>query len=264
MNAEQLLAEQLFKAGDIPGARAALAAELKKSPQDARARQFFWQLLAIVGDLDKSDAQLKALGGVQTSAMMLGSVYMQVIKAERLRVSTFAGELAPKSLVGIEPWVQGLLDALAATTKGQPGAGARHEAALAEAPASTGSSDGEAFEWIADADSRFGPMLECIIGADYGFIPFVAMNRIRAAEVADLRDTVWRPAEISLKSGQSSMVFIPARYPGTIESSDSALLLGRRTDWHEADGIEIGVGQRLLATDVSDIGVLEPFDIRLN
>jgi type VI secretion system protein ImpE len=257
-------AEQLFKAGDITGARAALAAELKRSPQDARARQFFWQLLAIVGDLEKADAQLKALGGVQASAMMLGSVYMQAINAERLRSRTFAGEIAPKSLVGIEPWVQGLLDALAATIKGAPGAGARHDAALAEAPASAGSIEGEAFEWIADADSRFGPMLEVIIGADYGFIPFVAMNRIRAAEVADLRDTVWRPAEISLKSGQSSMVFIPARYPGTTESGDSALILGRRTDWTEIDGIEIGIGQRLLATDASDVGVLEPFDIRLS
>ena len=102
-------AEELFKSGDIAGARAALAAELKRSPQDVRARQFFWQLLAIVGDLDKSDAQLKALGNVQASAMMMGSVYMQAINAERLRARTFAGEIAPKSLVGVEPWVQGLL-----------------------------------------------------------------------------------------------------------------------------------------------------------
>lgn len=257
-------AEHLFKSGDIAGARAALAAELKRSPQDVRARQFFWQLLAIFGDFDKADAQLKALGGVQASAMMLGSVYMQVINAERLRTRTFAGEIAPKSLVGTEPWVQGLLDALAATIKGEAGAGARHEAALAEAPTSAGSIEGEAFEWLADADSRFGPMLEVIIGADYGFIPFAAMNRIRAAPVADLRDTVWRPAEISLKSGQSSMVFIPARYPGTTETGDSALLLGRRTDWNDLDGLQIGLGQRLLATDTDDIGVLEPFDIRLS
>jgi type VI secretion system protein ImpE len=257
-------AEQFFKAGDLPAARAALAAELRSKPDDVRARQFFWQLLAIVGDLDKADAQLKALGGVQASAMMLGSVYMQVINAERLRTRTFAGEIAPRSLVGTEPWVQGLLDALAATIKGEAGAGARHEAALAEAPMSGGSIEGEAFEWLADADSRFGPMLEVIIGADYGFIPFVAMNRIRAAAVADLRDTVWRPAEISLKSGQSSMVFIPARYPGTAETGDSALLLGRRTDWIDHDGLQIGLGQRLLATDSDDLGILEPFDIRLS
>jgi type VI secretion system protein ImpE len=256
-------AEQLFKAGDLPGARAALANELKRAPDDTRARQFFWQLLAIVGDFDKAEAQLKALGVVQASAMMLGSVYMQTIKAERLRTATFAGEIAPKSLVGTEPWVDGLLTALAATIKGAPGAAARHDSALAEAPASPGSIEGEAFEWLADADGRFGPMLEVIIGADYGFIPFAAMNRIRAAEVADLRDTVWRPAEIGLKSGQSSMAFIPARYPGTTTSGDSALILGRRTDWIETDGLETGLGQRLLATDVSDIAVLEPFDIRL-
>lgn len=257
-------AEQLLKAGDIPGARAALAAELKRAPQDVRARQFFWQLMAVVGELDKADSQLKALGGVQASAMMMGSVYMQAINAERLRDRTFAGEIAPKSLVGVEPWVEGLLTALAATIKGEGNAAARHEAALAEAPASPGSVDGTPFEWLADADGRFGPMLEVIIGADYGFIPFYAMNRIRADHVADLRDTVWRPAEISLKSGQSSMVFIPARYPGTTATGDSALILGRRTDWTTAGDLEIGLGQRLLATDTDDHGVLEPFDIRLS
>ena len=257
-------AEQLFKAGDLSAARAALAAELRSKPDDVRARQFFWQLLSIVGDFDKAETQLRALGGVQASAMMLGSVYMQTINAERLRIKTYAGDIAPKSLVGVEPWVSGMLDALAATIKGAPGAGARHEAALSEAPASPGSIEGEAFDWLADADSRFGPMLECIIGADYGFIPFAAMNRIRAADVADLRDTVWRPAEISLKSGQSSMVFIPARYPRTTDSSDAALVLGRRTDWIVVDDLEIGLGQRLLATESRDLGVLEAFDIRLD
>lgn len=256
-------AEQFLKAGDIAGARAALAAELKRSPQDVRARQFFWQLMAIVGELDKADNQLKALGGVQASAMMMGSVYMQAITAERLRNKTFTGELAPKSLVGVEPWVEGLLTALAATIKGEGGAAARHDAALAEAPASPGTIDGAPFEWLADADGRFGPMLEVIIGADYGFIPFFAMNRLRADHVADLRDTVWRPAEISLKSGQSSMVFIPARYPGTVATGDAALMLGRRTDWTTVGDLEIGLGQRLLATDTDDHGVLEPFDIRL-
>lgn len=257
-------AEQLLKAGDIPAARAALAAELKRSPQDVRARQFFWQLMALVGDLDKADSQLKALGGVQASAMMMGSVYMQAINAERLRTKTFAGQLAPRSVVGTEPWVQGLLDALAGTIKGDGDAAARHEAALADAPASPGTFDGQPFEWLADADSRFGPMLEVIIGADYGFIPFAAMTRIRAAEVADLRDTVWRPAEINLKSGQSSMAFIPARYPGTIATGDSDLILARRTDWVASGDIEVGLGQRLLATDTDDHGLLEPFDIRLS
>ena len=257
-------AEDSLKAGDIPAARAALAAELRNKPGDVRARQFFWQLLAIVGDLDKAETQLRALGGVQASAMMLGSVYMQTINAERLRIRTFSGEIAPKSLVGTEPWVSGMLDALAATIRHEPGADARHEAALAQAPASSGSIEGEAFEWLADADSRFGPMLECIIGADYGFIPFAAMNRIRAADVADLRDTVWRPAEISLRSGQSSMAFIPARYPGTTDSDDSALVLARRTDWIVTDDLEIGLGQRLLATESRDLGVLETFDIRLD
>lgn len=257
-------AEQLLRAGDITGVRAALAAELRRSPEDARARQFFWQLMAIAGEWDKAEAQLKALGGVQASAMMLGSVYMQAINAERLRARTFAGDLAPKSLVGTEPWVEGLLDALAATIKGAPDAGVRRDSALEAAPASPGSIDGEPFEWLADADARFGPMLEVIIGSDYGFVPLAAVNRLKAEPVVDLRDTVWRPVEIGLRSGQSSMAFVPARYPGTTASGDAQLLLGRRTDWVTEGDLEIGMGQRLLATDSDDHGLLEPFDIRLS
>ena len=260
-----IAADALLRGGDLAGARHLLAEELRAHPGNFGARQFFWPLLALTGEWDKAEAQLRTLAGVQSSAMMLASVYGQAITAERARERTMAGEIAPRSLVGSEPWVDALLDALAATTRGDADAALRREAALEIAPASAGTLDGEQFAWVADADPRFGPMLEVIIGADYGFIPFAAIRLIKATPVTELRDTVWRPVEITLAVGQSSLAFVPSRYPGSASASDPALVLGRATAWvAAADGAETGLGQRLLATDQDDQPIGQPFDIRFD
>jgi type VI secretion system protein ImpE len=260
-------AQSLLRSGDIAGARAALAADLRKAPQDTKLRQFFWQLLAVAGEWDKAEQQLRTLATTEPKAMMLGSVYNQALGAMRRRAKVIAGHERGVSLVGSEPWVEALIDALQAFGKGDPNASALSEAALADAPATPGAMDGEAFEWIADADQRFGPMLEAVIGDHYGFVPFAAVKRLKVSEPTDLRDTVWLPVEIETRSGQVSMAFVPALYPGTETTGDNDLMLARRTDWvvrgGEGDGVEIGLGQRLLSTDGPENGLLGIRDIRL-
>jgi type VI secretion system protein ImpE len=256
-------AETLLRAGDLGGARQALAAELRRSPADVNLRQFFWQLLAVVGEWDKAEAQLRTLATTEPKAMMLGSVYNQALAAMRMRAKVMSGEVRGTSLVGSEPWVESLLDALQSFGKGEPNASALSEAALAEAPATPGTMDGDAFEWIADADQRFGPMLEAIIGDNYGFVPFAGIKRLKVSEPSDLRDTVWLPVEIETRSGQVSMAFVPALYPGTEATGDNGLMLARRTDWVEHGEIEIGLGQRLLSTDGPENGIMGVRDIRL-
>ncbi len=256
-------AQSLLRSGDIAGARTALAGELRRAPQDAKLRQFFWQLLSVAGEWDKAEQQLRTLATTEPKAMMLGSVYNQALAAMRQRAKVMSGEARAVSLVGSEPWVEALLDALQAFGKGEGDAAALSEAALAEAPATPGTMDGEAFEWIADADQRFGPMLEAVIGDHYGFVPFAAIKRVKVSEPTDLRDTVWLPVEIETRSGQVSMAFVPVLYPGTEASGDNELMLARRTDWIERDGIEVGLGQRLLSTDGPENGLLGVRDIRL-
>ncbi len=260
-------AQSLLRSGDIAGARTALAGELRKSPQDTKLRQFFWQLLAVVGEWDKAEQQLRTLATTEPKAMMLGSVYNQALGAMRQRAKVISGEVRAVSLVGSEPWVEGLFDALQAFGKGDANASALSEAALAEAPATLGTMDGEAFEWIADADQRFGPMLEAIIGDNYGFVPFAALKRLKVTEPSDLRDTVWLPVELETLSGQTSMAFVPTLYPGTEATGDNDLMLARRTDWAERGGAggtwEVGLGQRLLSTDGPENGILGVRDIRL-
>jgi type VI secretion system protein ImpE len=60
------------------------------------------------------------------------------------------------------------------------------------------------------------------------------------------------------------MAFVPAVYAGTEASGDGELMLARRTDWIEQGGIETGIGQRLIATDGPEEGILSVRDIRLD
>lgn len=256
-------ATSLLRAGDIAGARAALAGELRRSPADVPTRQAFWQVLAIAGEWDKAEQQLRTLATTEPKAMMLGSVYGQTIAATRMRERVMAGELRAASLVGSEPWVEQLLDAFQAHAADAPDAAAKGEAALAAAPATAGTLDGEPFEWIADADLRFGPMLEAIIGDQYGMVPFAALRRVKVSEPADVRDTVWLPIELETRAGQTSMAFTPVLYPGTVATGDAQLMLARRTDWVAHGDDERGLGQRLIATDGPEAGILGIRDIRL-
>ena len=257
-------AQELLRSGDVAGARAMLAEELRRSPSDSRTRQFFWQLIAVAGEWDKAATQLRALAAADPKAMMLANVFGQALGAMKTREAVFAGKERPVSLVGSEPWVEGLLDALHATTVVAPDAAARVEAALAEAPATPGSLNGERFEWIADADTRFGPMLEVIVGDAYGFIPFAAMTRIKADEPVDLRDFVFQAVDIELRSGQTSLALVPVVYPGTHARGDAKLNLARATDWIDLGGGEVGVGQRLLTTDGPECGLLALRDLKLD
>jgi type VI secretion system protein ImpE len=257
-------AQSLLRSGDIAGARTALAAELRAAPQDAKLRQFFWQLLALYGEWDKAEQQLRTLATTEPKAMMLSSVYGQALGALRQRAKVISGAERGTSLVGSEPWVEALIDTVQLFGTGAGDAVAASEAALEAAPATAGAMDGERFEWIADADQRFGPMLEAIIGDNYGFVPFAAIKRLKITEPSDLRDTVLLPVEIETRSGQVSMAFVPALYPGSETSGDEQLMLARRTDWIERGGIEQGLGQRVLSTDGPENGILGVRDIRLD
>jgi type VI secretion system protein ImpE len=57
---------------------------------------------------------------------------------------------------------------------------------------------------------------------------------------------------------------IPSRYPGSETSGDSRLVMGRATEWREVPGGgHAGVGQRLLATDQAEYGLLDVRKIQL-
>jgi len=205
---------------------------------------FLFQLLCVVGEWDKARKQLDTLATLSPEARMLSVVYGQAIDAEAVRAEVHDGGLKADVLAG-GGWAEGLASALQSDAKGEPDAASLREAALDAAPDTPGDLDGTRFEWLADADSRFGPCFEAIIGGRYGLVAFDSVERIGSAGPRDLRDIVWFPVEIAFRSGQSAAALLPTRYPGTEYSEDSSERLGRSTGWSDRAGAQIGSGQHL-------------------
>jgi len=129
--------------------------------------------------------------------------------------------------------------------------------AFEEAPAVSGTADGQAFEWIADADMRLGPVLELVMNGNYYWVPFDAIKKLNFEEPSDLRDRVWTPVQITWANGGEVVGFIPTRYPGSAEASDE-IKLSKVTEWTDiGEETFIGSGQRLLATDEGDIALMD-------
>jgi type VI secretion system protein ImpE len=238
-------ADQLLRAGDLDGARAALVEVVRKEPANEQARMFLFQLLALTGDWDKARKHLDILAQLSGEAQMLAAAYGQAIAAEAEREAVFAGKARARQHVASD-WAEGIAEALELLGKGETDAAAEaRDAAFDAAPDTPGSLDGERFDWLADADSRFGPCFEAIIGGRYGLQPFDQVEKISSEGPVDLRDLIWYPVQIAFKSGQSVAAFLPARYPGSQNGASTDETLARATSWHETAHGDTGRGQHL-------------------
>lgn len=234
-----------LRAGDLDGARSALVESVRANPSDPGARMFLFQLLALAGDWEKARTHLNTLARLSPEAQMLSVVYNQALDAEAERAEVFAGRAKASIIRG--DWAQGIADAIQHYALGDSQAGdAARDEALDQAPDTPGNMDGEAFDWIADADSRFGPTFEAIVHGRYGLIAFSEVERIESEGPKDLRDTVWYPVQIAFREGQSVAALLPARYPGSESSQDASERLGRSTGWTESAAGDAGRGQHLL------------------
>lgn len=252
-------ADALLRDGDVAGARAALVDIVRSQPASEEARMFLFQLLAINGEWDKARTQLEALAQINSEARMLAVTYNQAIDAEVQRAAVFAGTAEMPLFAGKEGWAEGIARGISLIAAGDVAGGmAARDEAFDNAPDMPGTLNGEAFEWIADGDGRFGPTFEIIISGRYGLMPFDHVKAITSVGPEDLRDTIWYPVELMFHSGQSSAAFMPARYPGSELSGDDAVKLGRMTGWTDREWGPEGAGQRVWSTsDGDDCGLLE-------
>ncbi len=259
-------ARQLLRDADLDGALTAVKAEVRAAPGDARHRIFLFQLLAITGDLERAQTQLNMAGELDASALAMVQTYREALQCEALREAVFAGRHAPLVFGEPERWIALMLESLRQLADGQLAESARlRAAALEEAPATPGTINGEPFDWLADADSRLGPVLEVIVNGKYYWVPMHRISRVVIEAPVDLRDLVWLPAELTWANGGQSVGLIPTRYPGSAGAADDRLRLARRTDWEVAgEDTCIGLGQRVLATDVQEYPLLEVREILLN
>lgn len=257
--------EQLLAAGDPQGALKALQQKVRANAADVRLRTFLFQLLAVLGQWQRAADQLKVCGELDAGTLAMVNTYRTALECEAVREAVFAGRTLPHVFGPPTEWVALLAQALKLDAEGQPAAAAAQRAeALEHAEARAGTiedaSGSQAFEWIADADSRLGPVLEVIVNGRYGWLPMAHLASLSIEPVADLRDLVWAPAHLTFSNGGETVALLPARYAGTPLAGGGPLAMSRQTEWIElgaGTGQYRGVGQRVLATDTAERGLLE-------
>lgn len=252
-------AQEFLRTGDLDATLVALQAEVRANPADAKLRVFLFQLLCVTGDWKRAITQLKVSAELDAMATPMAQAYREAIICEVYRDKVFSGEKDPLVFGQPQQWVALLVEALKALAQGRvaDAAGLRSKA-FELAPAVSGTLNDQPFEWIADADSRLGPILEAVVNGKYFWMPFNVIGKITAEPPKDLRDCVWTPVNITLANGGDIVAFLPTRYPGTAERGSAAEKLARATDWADlGDGTFTGRGQRLLATDAGDVALMD-------
>jgi type VI secretion system protein ImpE len=257
--------EELIAAGQPAEALKRLQERVREKPQDAKLRTFLFQLLCVLGQWDRAQAQLELCGQLDHATLAMVNTYREALKCEVVREAVFAGKTTPMIFGQPQTWVASLVEALQADARGEADLATRLRAdALEAAPASAGTLDGTAFDWIADADSRLGPVLEAVVNGRYVWIPFAALAKIDIEAPADLRDLVWAPVHLTLANGGDTVALLPTRYAGSAAEADAALQLSRKTEWLAIGADQYrGLGQRVLTTSEAELGLLEVREIAL-
>jgi type VI secretion system protein ImpE len=252
-------AEERVKTGDLQGALADLQSRVRAHPSDARLRVFLFQLLAVMGQWERALTQLKVAGELDGANTAMVRTYQEAVRCEAVRAAVFRGEGTPMVFGKPAEWIALLVQALRLTAEAKyEEARSLRDKALEQAPAFPGTIDGQAFEWLADADSRLGPVLEAVVNGRYYWIPFGRIRAIKLEPPSDLRDLAWTAAQLTLSNGGETVALIPTRYPGTEGASDTRLVMARATEWQERPGDTfLGWGQRLFTTNQGDYGLLD-------
>ena len=204
--------EDYLRSGQLDEALAALKEAIKKSPTDGKKRIFLFQLFCVLGQWDKAHTQLQVLGDMDAESMLMAQIFRPALQCEALREEIFAGKRSP--LIFGEPveWIGLLIQANQLLAEGQVAAARDlRERAFEAAPATAGKLNDQSFEWIADADSRLGPMLEAIIDGKYYWVPFFRIRSMRIEAPQDLRDMVWTTAQFTWANGGQNPGLIPTR-----------------------------------------------------
>ncbi|TFH66866.1 MAG: virulence protein SciE type [Gemmatimonadales bacterium] len=252
-------AEQLLREGDIQGALRDIQEQIRKQPDKAPPRVFLFQLLSILGDWGRALNQLNVLGEMEKDVWPLVHLYRGALQCEVFREEVFAGRRKPLVFGEPPPWMALLLESLRLVNEGHfPQAVALREQAFEQATESAGYINEQPFSWLADADTRLGPVLEIIINGRYYWAPMTLVSALSTSKPEDLRDLVWLPAQFTWVNGGQAYGLLPVRYPGSQTSTDPAIQMSRKTEWRDiAEGVYQGLGQRMLATDQAEYPLLE-------
>lgn len=239
-------------------------ARIRSQPTVAGHRWTLFQLLCVMEQWGRAIQQLQIFAQLSPGQAQAAQAYRDLIRAERWRAKVMSGLAQPGFVIDPPSWMQGLVEALRLSVAGEAGAADdMRETALDQAPLRSGRGAACSFEWIADSDSRLGPVCEVITAGRYRWLPFSDISGWEIGRPSALVDLVWAPCSIMLVDGTTTRGFMPARFPAIADmthddATQDTLRLGNTTMWAESGrtGV-IAQGRKTWATSVGDIGLFE-------
>lgn len=262
----------IFKTNSIQDVIEQTKDKVRKNPGSADLRANLFQLLSLKGDWTKAVDSLKLSAEMNSQAQPVAMLYVAAVNAEVDRQNVFKGNGRPSIFGDADEWMGYLITAI----EEQDPAKSEEllDQAMELAPEVSGTiitRNGEEikFEWLADGDSRLGPMLEFLNNGQYGWVPFNEIQSLRIIEPSGISDLIWSQAELVLSNGRSIVGMVPNRYPGDYANLEDSFNLGHRTEWqplYENSESEFykGVGQKTYMSDVGDHPILEIESIKFN
>ena len=224
---------------------------IRKKPGSSEYRIHIAQLLMVTGEWQKALQQLKTAAQLDKKSVAMAQTYRALIQAEIQREHIFQGKIDPQFFTAPDDWQILLAEALIARSHQQPDAGEKfQQQAYVDAPAVTFSINENAVEWLADGDSRLGPICEVFINGNYYWLPFSQIQQLNIEYPQDLRDLVWIPATITLTDFSRHFGFLPSRYVASYQHNNDQLSLANLTEWQAlSEHCWSGVGQKMLITN---------------
>ncbi|AIO68576.1 type VI secretion system accessory protein TagJ [Burkholderia oklahomensis] len=268
---DSLSAAEAGSSRDLPleARLASMETTVRAQPAVAEHRWSLFQLLCVTGQWARAVQQLQVHAQLAPQQAQAAQAYRDLVRAERWRARVAAGQARPGFVFEAPQWIDDLLEALRVASIGRHDEADRvRERALDQAPLVAGRMPPALFDWIADSDSRFGPVCEIVTAGHYRWLPFSEISAWHVARPAKLLDLVWAPCALKLVDGSLVRGFMPARYPGSeagqagvepcAPQAVDALRLGRRTVWREVGrtGV-IALGRKTWSTSAGDFGLFE-------
>lgn len=254
--------KKLFS-GTISGSLENLKEKIRKEPARPELRTYLFQLLCVTGEYERAMTQLNVAADMDDGNKLMAQACGPLLNCEMLREEIFNGRHSPLVFGEPEKWMGLMIQALTLDGKKEhEAAKGIRDMAIDLAEPVPGSINGEPFEWLADADSRLGPVLEIIVEGRYYLAALSNIKKMEISPPSDLRDVVWLPVSIVWKNDGQSVGFIPSRYQGSVEAKEDDILLGKKTLWKEAcKDVFFGQGQRMLATERQDYPIMDVREI---
>ncbi len=241
-------AQELFRAGKLNEAIAAVTDAVRKQPTDLVSRGLLCEFLCYAGELERADKQLDAAGQIDPKAAIGVNLLRHLIRSEMCRREVYTAGRVPEFTVNPTENQQRRLHAMLCVRNGEYAEAAR---LIAEAcdnePDCRFEMNGNVVAGFRDLDDLLGPNLEVYTAT--GKYYWIAIDQVQLLEFSPpdcLTDLLWRAATIETEGDISGRIHIPVLYYGSDKAEDPGARTGRATDWKSsAEGAIVqGIGQR--------------------